>query len=168
MKKVTDDPRVELTSALAEVQQFKKDLDALDDELAAWVPRIEKSLRSLRLGVRIFVPMHAYGGSEAYDQSSRCVSYDKLGGESKKRWGLAYEEWSDPSGEDTLVTPLANCSRELRAEIFENYVARLLKQAASQLKSRIEARKRAVEQAALVGEVLESSTQVEPDDEEQP
>lgn len=138
----------ELAAALADLRAHADELDKLDDELTAMIPDVEDALRGLRLGVRITVQM------ESGDRWEKVLAFDRYG----KDWRLLIEEGPDTGDpEDWQVTALASAPRDDRASVFEWHLDSLLMSASKQIKEKVAARRKTLEETKSIVETVKNA-----------
>lgn len=140
----------ELAAALADLRASADELDKLDDELTAMIPEVEEALRGLRLGVRISVAM------ERGDTWMKLLAFDRYG----KEWRLLIQEGPDLTigdPDEWTDTALASAPRDDRAAVFERYLDELLLSASTQIREKVAARRKAIEETRGVVDTLKQA-----------
>jgi hypothetical protein len=144
-------PAPNLTAVVKQLGERRKRLDALDDRLADTIKVVESVLRD-HVSVRVSKVIWA----DSYDSSYEQLSFTKLNG----KWVLAVESGTATQNGDEQIdqaTPLRDCSREKRSQMFAaGHVEGLLHDALDQVNEEIAKR----EEALIVADRLHKSLAV--------
>lgn len=107
----------ELQDILRSIAPISQSLDVLDSLVSDQIKKIEVAMRC-HFSISIQIPVNF-----------ACLKFGKLGGD----WCLMVDG-----------APLLSCSRETRCDMLANHIEALIREGASQIKSRIEERELAL------------------------